>query len=77
MSQVEDHVQPNLTRRVPTICMLISSFFQECVSNFVINVLLLQNTTITDQNMRVNIFQTGDLTKPQKLIMYKTILNSV
>ena len=77
MRQVEDHVRPGLTRRVATICVLLSSFFQECVSNFAINVLLLQNTTITKQNMRVNILEAGGLTKPEKLIMYKTILNSV
>jgi hypothetical protein len=37
----------------------------------------LQNATITEQNMRVNILEAGGLTKPEKLIMYKTILKSV
>jgi hypothetical protein len=27
--------------------------------------------------MRVNILEAGDLTKPEKMIMYKTILNRV
>ena len=70
-------MRPGLTRRVPTICVLLSSFFQECVSNFEINELLLQNATITEQNMRVSILETGGLTKPENLIMYKTILNRV
>ena len=47
MRQVDDHVRPGLTRRVPTICVLLSSFFQERVCNFTIKVLLLQNATIT------------------------------
>ena len=70
-------MDPDLPRRVPTICVLFSTLFQEHVSNFAINVLLLQNATITEQNMRVNILEAGGLTKPKKLIMYKTILNIV
>jgi hypothetical protein len=61
----------------PLIRVFLRSFFQECVSNFAINVLLLQNTTITDQNMRVHILEEGGLRKPENLIMYKTILNRV
>ena len=49
----------------------------KCVSNFAINVLLLENATITEQHMRVNILEAGVLTKPEKLIMYKGILNLV
>jgi hypothetical protein len=49
--QVEDLVRPDLTRLVPTICVWLSSFFQECVINFSINVLLLQNATITEENL--------------------------
>ena len=74
---MEDHVRPGLTRRVPTICILLSSLFQERVSNFAINVLLLQNAPITEQNMRVYILEEGGLRKPENLIMYKTILNRV
>ena len=51
--------------------MVLSSFFQKRVSNFAIKVLLL-DATITEQNMRVNILEVGDLTKPEKLIMYKS-----
>ena len=77
MRQVEDHVCPGLTRRIPTICVLLSSLFQERVSNFAINVLLLQNATITEQNMGVNILESGGLAKAEEMIMYKAVLNSV
>ena len=77
MRQVEDHVCRALTSLVPTISMFLSSLFQEHVSNFGINVLLFQNATITEQNIRVNILELGDLTKPKDLIMCKTILNIV
>ena len=77
MRQVEDHVRPGLTRRVPTICVLFSSLFQERVSNFAINVLLLQNATITEQNVAINILESGGLAKPEELIMDKAVLNSV
>ena len=58
-------------------CVLFSSLFQERVSNFAINVLLLQNATITEQNTRVNILESGGLATPEELIMYKAVLNSV
>jgi hypothetical protein len=54
--QVEDHVCPDLVSRVPTICVLLDTLFQECVINFEIHILFLQNTTITEQNVRVSIF---------------------
>ena len=77
MRQVEDHVRPGLTRRVPTIFVLLSSPFQERVSNFAINVLLLQNATITEQNVANKILESGGLAKPEELIMDKAVLNSV
>jgi hypothetical protein len=40
-------------------------------------VLLLQNATITEQDMGVNILESGGLAKPEELIMYKAVLNSV
>jgi hypothetical protein len=60
-----------------TICVLLSSLFQERVSNFAINVLLLQNATITEQNVAINILESGSLAKAEELIVYKAILNSV
>jgi hypothetical protein len=39
--------------------------------------LLLQNATITEQNMRVNILETRGLAKPEDLIMNKIVLNSL
>ena len=42
MPQVEKHVRPGLNSRIPPICTLLSAFFQERVSYFAINVLLLQ-----------------------------------
>jgi hypothetical protein len=77
MRQVEDHVRPSLTRRVPTTCMLLSALFQERVSNFAIHMLLLQKASITEQNMRDNILESGGLAKPSELIVNKAILNSV
>ena len=77
MRQVEDHVCPGLTRRVPTICVLLSTLFQERVSNFAINVLLLQNASITEQNLGIKILESGGLAKPEELIIRKAILNSV
>jgi hypothetical protein len=54
--------------------VLLSSLFQEHVSNFAINVLLCENATITEQNVDIHILESGGLTK---LIMYEAILNSV
>jgi hypothetical protein len=59
--KVEDHVCPALTRRVPTICVLLSTPFQESISNFATNMLFLQNATIMDQNMIVNILESSGL----------------
>jgi hypothetical protein len=38
---VKDHVRPVLPRRIPTICVLLSAFFQERVSYFTVYMLLL------------------------------------
>ena len=76
MRQVEDHVCPGLARRVPTICVLFSTLFQER-GNLAVHMLLLQNATITDQNMRVCILEVSGLAKPEELIMNKAVLNSV
>jgi hypothetical protein len=38
---VQHHVCPFFPRRVPTICMLFSTLFQERVSYFAVYVLLL------------------------------------
>jgi hypothetical protein len=56
---------------------LICSLFQERISYFAINMLLLQRASITEQNMRVNILQAGDLANPEELIINEAILNSV
>ncbi len=77
MGEVQHHVCPGIVNSIPPICMVFSSFFQNRVSNFAINVLQLDNSTITEQNMRVKILETGVLTKPEELIMYETILNRV
>jgi len=57
--------------------MLLSSLFQERVSNFEINVLLLQKASITEQNMGTKILETGGLANPEELIVDKAILNGV
>ena len=68
---------PGLTRLVPAICVLLSSLFQEHVSNFAIIMLLLQSASITEQNVAINVLESGDLAKPEELIVDKDILNSV
>jgi hypothetical protein len=45
---VEDHVRPGLAIGIPAICMVLNSLFQERVSDFAINVLLLQSASITE-----------------------------
>ena len=70
-------MRPGLTSGIPAICMLLSSLFQERVSNFAINVLLLQNTSTTEQNMTINIMESSGLAKSEELIVDKAILNSV
>jgi hypothetical protein len=57
--------------------MLLSSLFQELVGNFAINVLLLQNASITEQNVAIKILESGALAKPEELIVDKAILNGV
>ncbi len=77
MRQVKDHVCPGFAMRVPTICVLLSTFFQKLVSYFPVYMLLLQNTTITKHNMRINILKPGGLAKSKNLEMDKAILNSI
>jgi hypothetical protein len=67
MSQVKDHVCPNLARRVPVISVLLGALFQEYVSNFTIHMLLLQNTPIIKHYMRIDILESGDLVKSKFL----------
>jgi hypothetical protein len=74
MRQVEDHVCPVLTGRVPTICVLLSGLFQVRVSYFTVYMLLLQDTTIAKQNMRIKTLESSGLAKPDELIMYKAVL---
>jgi hypothetical protein len=47
--QVKYHVCSDLTRRVPTICVFLSTLCLERVSNFAVYMLLLQSATITEQ----------------------------
>jgi hypothetical protein len=77
MRQMKDHVCPGLARGVPTICVLLSALVQERVSYFTVCMPLLQNATITEQNMRVSILESSGLAKPEKRIMNKAVLNSV
>ena len=50
MRQVEDYVRPCLTSRVPTICMFLSSLFQDLISNFA-GYMLLKNDTLLTKNL--------------------------
>jgi len=77
MRQVKDHVCSGLARRVPTICVLLIALFQERVGYFTVYMLLLQDTTITKQNMRIDVLESSGLAKPEELIVDKAVLNSV
>jgi hypothetical protein len=77
MRQVKDHVSPGFAMRVPTICVLLSTLFQERVSYFTVYMLLLQNTTITKHNMRINVLKPSGWTKSKKLEVDEGILNSI
>jgi hypothetical protein len=74
MRQVEDPVCPGLTSRVPTICVLLSTLLQVRIDNFAINMLLLQNATITEQNMRFSILESSGLAKPEELILSEELI---
>jgi hypothetical protein len=74
MLQVKDHVCPGFDMCVPSICVLLSTLFQERVSYFTIYMMLLQKTT---SNMRINILKTSDLAKSKKLEVGKVILNNI
>ncbi len=45
---------PDLVRHVPTVSVLLGTLFQEDVINFTVDILVLQNTTIIKDNMRIN-----------------------
>jgi hypothetical protein len=77
MRQVKDHVCTGLARRVQGVRVLIGALFQKRVSNFTVYMLLLQNTTIIEHNMRINILESGGLAKSEKLVTNKAILNSI
>jgi hypothetical protein len=64
MRQMNDHVCPGLARRVPPLGVLLSTPFQERVSNFTVYMLLLYYATITEQNMRINKLESSGLAKP-------------
>ena len=61
MGQVYYYVRPGLTKRVPAICMLLSSPFQEHVSYFEINVLLLLRASIIEETVGIKIQEAGSL----------------
>ena len=65
----------------------LGTLFQECVNNFTVYMLLLQNATITKHymriytiikhNMRICILESGGLAKSNRFVVYKAILNSI
>ena len=77
MRHVKDHVCPGLARRIPTVCMLLIAPFQERVSYLTVYMLLLQDATISEQDMRINVLEASSLAKPSQLIVYKAVLNSI
>jgi hypothetical protein len=57
--------------------MLLSALFQERVSYITVYMLLLQNTTISEQDMRIGVLESSSLAKPNQLVVDKAVLNSV
>ena len=57
--------------------MLLSALFQECVSYVTVYMLLLQDTTIDEQDMRIGVLESNSLAKSNQLVVYKTVLNSI
>ena len=47
------------------------------VSYFKVYMLLLQDATITEQDMRIDILESSNLAKPEELIVVKSVLNRV
>ncbi len=74
---MEDHVCPGLARRIPTVCILLSALFQERVSYFTVYMLLLQDATISEQDMRIGVLESSSLAKPNQLVVDKAVLNSI
>jgi hypothetical protein len=57
--------------------MLLSAFFQERVSYFTVYMLLLQDATISEQDMGISVLEASSLTESEKLIMDEAVLNSI
>ncbi len=57
--------------------MLLSALFQERVSYFTVYMLLLQDATISVQDMRIGVLEASSLAKPNQPIVDKAVLNSI
>jgi hypothetical protein len=57
--------------------MLLCALFQERVSYFTVYMLLLQDATISEQDMRIGVLESSSLAKPNQLIVDKAVLNSI
>jgi hypothetical protein len=57
--------------------MLLSALFQKRVSYFTVDMLLLQDTTISEQDMRIGVLESSSLAKLNQLVMDKAVLNSI
>jgi hypothetical protein len=51
--------------------------FQERVSYFTVYMLLLQDATISEQDMQIGVLESSSPAKPNQLVMYKAVLNSI
>jgi hypothetical protein len=70
-------VWSDLVRIIPTVCMFLSGVLQECVNYFTVYMLLLQDTTISDQDMGNSVLETSRLTESKEMIMDQTVLSSI
>jgi hypothetical protein len=57
--------------------MLFCALFQERVSYFTLYILLLQDATINEQDMRIGVLESSSLAKPNILVVDKVVLNSI
>ena len=67
----------DLVRIIPTVYMFLSGVLQECVNYFTVYMLLLQDTTISDQDMGNSVLETSRLTESKEMIMDQTVLSSI
>jgi len=70
-------VCPDLLRNVSTVFLFLSALFQERVRYSTVYMLLLQNATISEEDIRIGVLESSSLAKLNHLVMDKAVLNSI